>query len=236
MVPATSHANRGTVDKAEIGHSHTHDPNQRCACQTLKDLGMLHHEPLPTHTKSGSGKKSRQSRNRTKNVPHETMEQDSRNVAKEKQHFSEKCSENCACHKLQELGMLWYDSKVGTAAAPNETNRKVVTAELHKMRDFSLEDKVEEVINETLKEVKNSKETVQQWLQTTPVYHPLQDPDELLDEGAADQASKTGDFVHEWPSIEQDIDTTLRASGLQDIPDDYPYLQKAHATRTQTAK
>ena len=182
MVPFMIDPSASTRDSQENGDHHQHhhhSENHRCACQTLKELGMIHYEP--------SLNKCETSRSAGYCPQHETpltkdFKRNSSNHAHN--HHDHDPDHKCACHTLKELGMVWHEPlpKKSASIKKSEINKEpaTMTVELH--GELHKKVTVEDVLAETVKELKLGRESIHQRFLTTPLYKTLESSDDVPNE------------------------------------------------------
>ena len=173
-----------TPSPQENGDNHHHSDSHKCACQTLKELGMIHYEPqlnkcessrstryFPQHETSSNKDLKRNSRKQNDGHTHN-------------HHHHHDPAHKCACHTLKELGMVWHEPLPSTSASVKKSEiRKepaTITVELHDALHKKVT--VEEVLAETVKELKLGRESIHQRFLTTPLYKTLENNDNVPDE------------------------------------------------------
>ena len=196
MVPSMTTPDKDLIQNqnTENTEHHHHNHDHKCACHTLKELGMVYYDP--PQKKSGLDKGSTNTNcPHHRQIPNEGKWKESKPQNHRHNHDPD---HKCACRTLEELGMVWHEprpKKSGSAPkhsgmVPNE-GKRTVTAELHSPTITQIPT-VEEILTETMKEIRIGKDSINQRFQTTSLYKPLESND--------------------------------------DIPDDYPHMQKANAS------
>ena len=177
--------NENTSSSENTGHHH-HNHDQNCACETLKELGMVYYDP-PLQKAGSSKTPTATSCPHHRTTPNEGEGRNSKN--QNHHHHNHDPDHKCVCRTLEELGMVWHEprpKKSGSRSGsrPSGTvpdkERRTVTAELHIEQYKS--PTVEEILTETMKELKMGKESIHQHFQTTPLYKPLKCNDDIPDE------------------------------------------------------
>ncbi len=219
MVPSMVDAK----EQGSSGHCHdSHSGHHRCACLTLRDLGMLHREPLPEKStrpknKSTQHNNAKLSSTRAKSgSPSNDKDcQTSKQAKSEHEHVHDG---RCACHTLKELGMVWNEPK------PNHTgsrSKTVVTAEMHSAlhKKVGMGDLAGEIASEMKREVQLGKESVHMVFGSDPAYRPLED---------------TVDALQNCPHLQKAVsDRKHRAPGTSIAPNVPRYVPLPSSSNTE---
>ena len=186
MVPSMADPIASIPSPQENGsnhHHHDHSESHKCACQTLKELGMIHYEPqLNKYEPSRSvGYFPQHGTSSNKHLTRNSKKQDD---VHEHSHHHHDPEHKCACHTLEELGMVWHEPlpKNSASIKKSEIHKEpaTVTVELH--GELHKKVTVEEVLTETVKELKLGRESFHQRFLTTPLYKTLENNDDVPDE------------------------------------------------------
>ena len=186
MVPSMADPSASIANPQGNGDHHQHhhhSENHKCACQTLKELGMIHYEPslnkcetsrstryCPQHETSSTNDFKRNSRKQDDDHAHN--------------HHDHHPDHKCACHTLKELGMVWHEPLPKKSASIKKSDipkePATITVELHGEQHKKVTD--EDVLAETVKELKLGRDSIHQRFLTTPLYKTLESSDDVPNE------------------------------------------------------
>ena len=144
---------------------------------------MIHYEPSlnKCELSRSAGYCPQHETSSTKDFKRNSRKQDDDHVHNHHHHDPDN---KCACHTLKELGMVWHEPfpKKSASIKKSEIHKEpaTITVELH--GELHKKVTVEDVLAETVKELKLGRESIHQCFLTTPLYKTLETSDDVPNE------------------------------------------------------